>query len=127
MKDDKFTYSYSAPTQSERREIENIKSRYEILEKEQSKLERLKALDKKVKNVPLIISLTVGIAGILIFGFGMTLAMQWEYYVAGVIVGIVGAAVMGANAFLHKFVSKKMKDKYGAEILKLSDELLKGE
>lgn len=127
MKDDKFTYSYSAPTQSERREIENIKSRYEIREKEQSKLERLKALDKKVKNVPLIISLTVGIAGILIFGFGMALAMQWGYYVAGVTVGIAGAAVMGANAFLHKFVSKKMKDKYGAEILKLSDELLKGE
>ena len=127
MKEDKFTYIYSAPTQSERREIENIKSRYEKKEKSESKLERLKRLDGKVKKVPLIIAIIIGVAGCLIFGTGMTLALEWRMYAAGVAVGAVGAVIMIADVFLHKFLAKKFKEKYGAEILQLSEEILKGE
>ena len=50
---EKFNYTYSAPTETERKEIENIKKRYETPTGE-SKFERLRRLDAKVKNGVLV-------------------------------------------------------------------------
>ena len=90
---EKFNYTYSAPTETERKEIENIKKRYETPTGE-SKIERLRRLDAKVKNGANIAALAVGIAPIV------------------------------AAYPLYNFVLHKNKKKYGAEILKLSQELL---
>ena len=120
---EKFNYTYSAPTETERKEIENIKKRYETPTGE-SKFERIRRLDAKVKNGANIAAIAVGIIGCLIFGAGMALAIEFEKLVIGIIVSAVGIAPIVAAYPLYNFVLHKNKKKYGAEILKLSQELL---
>ena len=74
----------------------------------------------------MICALTLGVLGILIFGAGMSLALVWTQtqLVTGVILGVVGFLVMGAAYPVHKKVTDKQKEKYAAEILALSEELL---
>mgnify|MGYP001624302669 CR=1 FL=1 len=45
--DNKFRYSYSAPTESERREIDSIRRAYLPQSEQMSGLERLRLLDKE--------------------------------------------------------------------------------
>lgn len=122
----KFEYNYSAPTEEERREIEGIKSEYVPKDnsKKKSGVERLRELDNKVKTPPLVLGLTVGIVGLLIFGLGLCCAIEWKLYILGVIIGVIGAIIMGVNPFIHKKFLENRKKKYSAEILALSDELL---
>ena len=125
MKDDnKFEYSYYAPTESERKEIEFIKKQYTQKSKQELKLERLKRLDSKVKNTPTYLSLTIGIIGILIFGLGLTMVLEWSTLIGGIIVMIVGAVPTALSYPLYKILLRKLKDKYSQEIIKLSNELL---
>ena len=121
---DKFDYKYSAPTEEERREIDNIRRKYEPREKTETKLDRLKKLDSKVNNTALAVSLTVGIVGCLVFGLGLTMVLEWKKYLWGVVVAVVGAVPMIFAYPVHKYALKKGKQKYAEEILKLSDELL---
>lgn len=74
----KFNYSYSAPNESERREIESIKKQYISAPKKEDKLERLRDLNKRVMQPPLIISLTIGIVGTLVMGVGLTMVLEWN-------------------------------------------------
>ena len=74
---EKFKYSYSAPTQDETREIENIRKQYLPLSNRQKKYEELKNLDKKVRLTPLIIFALIGIVCVLIFGSGMVMVSAW--------------------------------------------------
>lgn len=122
--DKKFEYTYSAATEEERGEIESIRSRYTPHEKAEGGLERLRALDKKVKNPPLVLALTVGIAGTLIFGLGLTFATEWKNLAAGIALGVAGIAVTALNPFLYKKFLAHRKKKYGDEILALSAKLL---
>ena len=121
---DKFDYKYSAPTEEERREIDNIRRKYEPREKTETKLDRLKKLDSKVNNTALAVSLTVGIVGCLVFGLGLTMVLEWKKYLWGVVVAVVGAVGMISAHPLYKLFLKKGKQKYGDEILRLSGELL---
>lgn len=124
MMDEKFEYSYSAPTEEERREIKNIRKSY-IPEKEsESKLEKLRRLDAKVKSPAMCVALTLGIVGTLIFGLGMTMVLEWNIPIWGVFVSAVGAVVAGLAYPVHKAVFNGSKNKYGEEIIKLSEELL---
>lgn len=122
---DKFKYKYDAPSMEERREIDSIRSQYLPKDKTMTKLERLRYLDKKVKNIPVIYSLCFGVVGILLFGVGLTFFLEWvEYFYIGIPFGLVGIILM---AFAYPIYSKllvKYKDKYGQEILDLSNELL---
>lgn len=125
MKDnEKFNFTYSAPTKSEREEIEDIRKNYLPKEKENNKLIRLKKLDGMVKNIPMAISLSVGIIGTLIFGLGLTMILEWEIIVAGVIVSIFGIIPVVLAHFVYKKLLNKLTEKYREEILKLSEELL---
>ncbi|MGN0807703.1 MAG: hypothetical protein ACI4MN_04565 [Candidatus Coproplasma sp.] len=125
--EEKFNYTYSAPTESERREIESIRNSYLTQGKEdKSKLQRLISLDKKVKNTANGVAISVGIVGLLVFGLGMSMAMEWSLYVWGTVVALVGCAVMGVAYPLMRFILKKLKKKYSQEILQLSEELLNG-
>ena len=121
---DKFDYKYSAPTAEERREIDNIRRQYEPREKTETKLEKLRKLDSKVKNTAIITSLSFGIVGCLIFGLGLSMVLEWSLYLWGVVVAVVGAVGMISAHPLYKLFLKKGKQKYGDEILKLSGELL---
>lgn len=125
MKDnEKFNFTYSAPTKSEREEIEDIRKNYLPKAKEDSKLIRLKKLDGMVKDIPMALSLSVGIIGTLIFGLGLTMILEWKIIVFGVIVSILGIIPVALAYFVYKKILYKLTEKHREEILKLSEELL---
>ena len=120
----KFNYTYSAPTEEERREIESIRKKYAPQEQTESKLEKLRRLDGKVKTPATIISLCLGIIGCLIFGLGLTLILEWDKLILGIIVMLPGAVLMALAYPAHVLIIKKNKERYGNEIITLSEELL---
>ena len=124
-KQEKFEYTYVAPTEQERKEILNIKQNYETkAPKTETKLERLRKLDAKVTNFAMVCSLSLGIIGLLIFGTGMTMILEWNLNIYGIIVSLIGIIPIAFAYPTHKKLIKKGKEKYGAEILALSNELL---
>lgn len=120
----KFEYKYSAPTQEERKEIEFIQNQYKEKDSRQTKLERLRMLDNKVKNIPVCVSLVLGICGVLIFGLGLTMILEWKLMLWGIIVSIVGCVPMSLAYYVYKKLFKNLKSKHSNEILSISNELL---
>ena len=127
MENKEFNYTYTAPTERERREIESIRKQYQDPEKSMSKIERLRTLDARVKNTANAVALVVGIVGTLIFGVGLCLILEWSQLLWGIVVVAVGAVPTGLAYPLYTMVLKASKKKYGEEILRLSEELLKGD
>ena len=120
---DKFNYTYSAPTEEERREIESIRSAYTGGEHAR-KLERLRSLNKHVRNMPKCVALTLGVVGVLIFGLGMTMILEWSVLAGGVAVAALGVLPMAFAAPAYNLVLKREKEKHKEEIMRLSEELL---
>ena len=75
---EKFEYKYNAPTQEERKEIDNILKDYLPEDSKESKINKLRTLDFKVKNYPIIYGLSLGIIGTLVFGTGLTCILEWS-------------------------------------------------
>lgn len=124
MNDKKFNYTYSAPTEQERREIASIRRQYAPLSDKEGKLQRLRQLDSRVNGIPQAISLCIGVLGLLIFGFGLSLILVWSQGVVGGIVMFLGLPVMLIAYPTYNFVLSEYKAKYREEILSLSAELL---
>lgn len=112
---------------SNKTEIEKIKSEYEIKKTEPTDLERLRALDKKVKFMPNLVSYLTGSIATLIFGVGLTMVLEWKIVVWGVIVAAVGIVPMCLTYYMHKILLAKRKQKYGKEIIALANKLLNEE
>lgn len=119
-----FEFKYKAPSQKERKEIESIRNSYLPKTQEKQDLETLRKLDFKVKNYPMIISLCVGILGCVVFGVGLTLCLEWDLLVWGIIVCVVSLPIMLVAYLIYKVISKKLRDKYSQKIITLSDKLL---
>ena len=122
---EKFNYTYSAPTEKQKREIEQIRRQY--LEKENKnddKFIRLKRLNSIVKNGASIVALILGVIGVLIFGTGMSLVLAFEKLVLGIVVACIGVIPIAIAAPVYNVVFKHNKKKYGEEILRLSEQLL---
>ena len=117
-----FSYTYSAKQQEE---IKKIREKY--APKEADKMEQLRRLDESVTKKGTVISLIVGIIGALVMGFGMSCCMVWadKFFVLGIIVGIIGIALVCAAYPIYNFVVKKEREKIAPEILRLTDELMK--
>ncbi len=116
-----FSYTYSAKQQEE---IKKIREKY--VPKEADKMEQLRRLDASVSQKGTVISLVVGIIGALVLGIGMCCTMVWtELFVFGIIVGIIGIAVVSLAYPLYNYVTKKEREKIAPEILRLTDELMK--
>lgn len=120
----KFTYTYSAPTEAERREIESIRRQYKADKKEENGVERLRSLHARVVGTATAVSLAVGVIGLLIFGLGMAMVLEFGMITGGIIVAAVGAVPIGIAYPLYNRVVDNGKKKYGGEIIRLSDELL---
>lgn len=125
--EDKFDYTYSAPTENERREIESIKKQYVPVTTKEDKLAELRKLNNRVTRPPLIICLIIGIGGILIMGLGMTMVLEWDIIIWGIIVGLIGAAIAAVSYPVYKLLLNRNKKKYGRQIIDLSNELLNNE
>lgn len=122
-----FKYIYTAPTKSETKIVEDIRKKYIEVEKQDNDVDRLKHLDKKVNNIPTIISLVLGVVGTLIFGLGMSMVLEFDLIIWGVVVSFFGAIILGFAYPVYKIFYNKLKNKYRDEILELSNKILNNE
>ena len=125
MENKEFSYTYSSLSQSEKKQVENIKRQYGGFDNQkESDLAELLKLDKKVKTIPKTIATIVGVVGTLVLGLGMSIVMVWENVVVGSIIGAVGVLACIVAPLLHKVIFSNLKNKYSSQIIKLSDRLL---
>lgn len=98
-----------------------------------TKLDELKELDKKVKLFPSVFAYIFGSVGALVLGLGMCLAMKKigtsvmsaiVSMTVGVIIGCAGITICTVNYYIYKAMLKSRKEKYAAQIITLSNELL---
>lgn len=116
-----FTYNYSAKQQEELRRI-----REKYTHKEEDKMEQLRRLDESATRPGMITSIAAGVIGSLLLGIGMCCTMVWiDMFVFGIVIGVVGIAVISAAYPLYSGITKKCREKLSTEILKLTDELMK--
>lgn len=124
---DTFKMTYSAQQQEE---VKQIRQKY--APKTPDKMEQLRALDASVEKKATAVSIAAGVIGTLILGIGMSLAMSdfgtilgSAAFIAGIIIGVVGIAVLGCAYPLYNRTLKKERAKIAPKILKLTDELMK--
>jgi hypothetical protein len=114
-----FTYQYSA---QESREAEAIRKKY--MPKEMDKLARLRSLDKQVRMAGVIVALSLGIIGVLLFGVAMCFGLGvFEMGVLAIPFGIVGVLFMAPAYPIYKHLHNKKKEELTTEILSLSEEI----
>ena len=99
-----FRYTYSA---KEQEEVKKIRQKY--IPKEADKMEQLRKLDQSVTRKGTTASLAVGIVGALLLGIGMCCAMVWmgQWFIPGIIIGLVGIAVVSLAYPLYQRITKK--------------------
>lgn len=106
---------------------ERIASEYD--QKPTSKLIALKKLDRKAKLPANIFAYTFGVLGALVLGVGMCLCMgvigktMSMAMPLGVVIGVVGIAMVSANYFIYKKLLNAGKKKYAFEIMELAKEI----
>lgn len=83
-----FNYTYSA---KEQEEIKAIRKKYAATEETEDKMTQLRRLDASVYSKASVAALVVGIVGALIMGIGMSLVMTD----IGAVLGTVPAMVIG--------------------------------
>ena len=109
---------------AEMKTIERIRASY--TEKEITKLDELKELDKKVKRPAQIFAYVYGSLSSLVLGTGMCLAMKviGNSMALGIGIGLVGIALTLTTYPIFKAILKRRKNKYAKQIFELSDSLL---
>ena len=117
-----FNYTYSAKEQDE---IRRIREKY--VTGEESKMDKLRRMDKQVTRKGAIWSVVIGAFGTLVMGVGLTfvLELQSAFFVPGIVIGIIGMGVMAIALPLYNAITKKEREKIAPEILRLTEELMK--
>ena len=105
-------------------DVERIRASY--TEKEITKLDELKQLDKKVKRPAQIFAYVYGSLSSLVLGTGMCLAMKviGNSMALGIGIGLAGIALTLTTYPIFKAILKRRKNKYAKQIFELSDSLL---
>lgn len=117
-----FSYTYSA---KEQEELKKIRQKY--APPEEDKMEYLRRLDRGVYEKGTMVGVIVGVIGTLLLGIGMCCAMVWQglWFIPGIIIGLIGIAIVAAAYPIYNRVTKKEREKVAPEIIRLTDELLK--
>lgn len=118
--EESFEYTYSAPEQEE---IKRIRSKYLPKEEAETKIEKLRRLDREAERPGTVASLILGTIGTLIFGAGMSACMVGGAYAWGVPMGIFGGIMLGMAYPVYSRITKRQREKIASEILKLTEEL----
>lgn len=127
-----FRYSYSATQQTE---VNEIREKY--LPKEETKMDQLRKLDASAAKPGVIVSVIIGIVGVLLFGLGMTWVTGGSkdlivlginislnnQFVLGIVIGVIGLAMIALASPVYNYITKKRREKLAPQILKLADEL----
>ena len=108
------------------------KIRAQYVEKPSTELDALRALDAKVKRPANVFAYIFGSVSAIIMGAGMSLVMtdigatlgMNSTMVPGILIGLVGMALALVNYPLYKRILGSRKEKYSAEILKLSEKIM---
>lgn len=121
---EEFEYRYSA---KEQEELNAIRAKYQP--SEETKMDRLRRLDAAASRPGLIISLALGLAGTLVLGSGMSMVFVGgqEYLLPGIITGLVGLVGVCAAYPVHKKITAIQRAKIAPEILRLTEEIQRGE
>ena len=103
--------------------VQKIKNQYTT--KQQTKIDQLKQLDKKVKKPARVFAYVFGTIGALVLGTGMCLAMKviGDMMLAGVGIGLVGIGMVSCNYSMYKAVLDSRKSKYSNQILARTNQI----
>ena len=122
MEKNTFRYQYSA---ARNREVEAIRKKY--MPHEESKLDLLKRLDRRVQSAGKIEALSLGIVGALVFGAGLFFqlgALSGANGIAAVLM-FIGMGIMIPAYPIYRRIFEKTKTALTPEILRLSEEITK--
>ena len=124
---DSFKMTYSAQQQEE---IQSIRQKY--VPKEESKMDKLRALDAHVTQKATMVSIIVGIIGAMVLGCGMSLIMSDfgkalgdAAFPVGIVAGALGIALVALAYPVYHRTLKKEREKIAPQIMQLTDELMK--
>lgn len=107
---------------------EKIAAEYAV--KKETKVVALKKLDNKVKKPANIFAYSFGIIGALVLGVGMCLAMgkiganNTASMVWGIIIGVIGIAMVSVNYYIYSRILASRREKYAYEITELAKEIV---
>ncbi|MBQ7360028.1 MAG: dihydropteridine reductase [Lachnospiraceae bacterium] len=112
--------------------VQKIRTQY--VEKEHTQLDALKELDAKVKRPANVFAYVFGSISAIIMGSGMSLVMTnigqilglENAMVPGIAIGVVGMLLAIINYPIYKKMLTSRKNKYAAQILQLSEEIMSG-
>lgn len=111
---------------------QKIRTQYMEKEEKSTDLDKLKALDSKVKRPANIFGYTFGTISALIMGSGMSLVMTdigeklglGDMMVPGIVIGVVGMIMALVNYPIYKKLLGSRKQKYSKEIIELSEKIM---
>lgn len=117
-----FRYTYSA---KEQEEIKKIREKY--IPKEENKMEQLRRLDQEVTRKGTLYSILIGVIGSLLLGLGMSCTLVWQgiWFIPGIIIGVIGMAIVAVAYPVYNIVTKREREKIAPEIIRLTEELIK--
>ena len=118
-----FSYSYSA---REQEEIRRIREKYQPPEERETKMDRLRRLDRSASQKATVRSLILGILSSLVLGTGMAMCMEFQrvWFVPGIVIGSIGLVGVCLAYPVYRHTLKKERARLAPEILALSEELL---
>ena len=120
FKNETFKYKYSS---EKAKEVDDIVNKY--LAKEDDKLTQIKKLDAAVERKAAIKAIAIGVIGALIMGTGMSIVLEAasSFLAVGIVVGLMGIAVMAIAFPIHKRTLKKEREAAAPQILALSQDI----
>ena len=112
--------------------VQIIRTQY--TERENTQLDALKALDKKVKKTANVFAIVFGSISAVVMGSGMSLVMTdigsiigiESPMLPGIIIGVLGLVMALLTYPMYKKILNSRKKKYASEIIKLSDNIMNG-
>ena len=126
MEHEKNSYSYRAPTEKERQEIETIRDKY-LDGRMSPDFKSMIRLDRKVRRLSFYPALFVGLLGFSAFGGGLALLLHFEDLPWGLSMTLLGLFLLAVSYPVNTLLSRILRRKYGPKILALSENLLKKE
>lgn len=111
---------------------QKIRTQYMEKEEKSTDLDKLKALDSKVKRPANIFGYIFGTISALIMGSGMSLVMTdigeklglGDMMVPGIVIGVVGMIMALVNYPIYKKLLGTRRQKYSKEIIELSEKII---
>lgn len=86
--------------------------------------DQIVAIEESARKRSSVKAIAIGIIGCLLLGVGMSLTMVTsDFFALGIMVGIIGLAIAGANFPLYKRDMEKMREIAKPQIMELASKL----